>query len=383
MENKIKIGFITTSDPNDKKSWSGTYYRMLKALEGKGFEVIALGPISLGRYSTFFIEKSLHYLGKLHNLLFRKKYNRGHNHLVSYFHGRFFRQKLKENKVDVIFAPAASNEIAHLRTKIPICYFSDATISVIMDYYESFSGFSNLSMKEGNNIEQRAINNSKAQVFSSKWAFDSAVSDYNAQNPFIVKLGANIEIDPSEEVMNKNYDSTFELLFIGVDWKRKGGDIAYETLERLCDSGYDVNLTVLGTVPPVEHPKMKVIPSLNKNIESERLILENILSNSHLLFLPTRADCTPIVFCEANAFGLPVISTDTGGVSSVIEHGINGYLLPLSATSEDYFNVIESLISDKDKIKELAKTSRKKYKEELNWNTWGDRMEEILLLILK
>ena len=72
MENKIKIGFITTSDPNDKKSWSGTYYRMLKALEGKGFEVIALGPISLGRYSTFFIEKSLHYLGKLHNLLFQK-----------------------------------------------------------------------------------------------------------------------------------------------------------------------------------------------------------------------------------------------------------------------------------------------------------------------
>lgn len=380
MAKKIKIGLITATDPNDKQSWSGVHYRMLKALENQGFSVVILGPVVLDKFTNYFLKIALYYLNTLHTVRYGKKYNKVHSQLVSFFHGRFFRKKIKEHTVDVIFAPAASNQIANLRTETPICYYSDATFALMLNYYDNFSGFSKISIKESNQIEQKAINKSKTQVFSSKWAFNSAAKNYMAKKAFVVKMGANIESDPPQEVLFKNYDTTLELLFIGVDWKRKGGDIVYETLEKLDNRGYDICLTVVGTVPPKAHPKMKVIPKLNKNIENDRLIFEKVLSNSHLFFLPTRAECFGIVFCEANAYGIPVISTDTGGVSSVIENDVNGYLLPHAATSEDYFKVIESLILDKNKLKQLAKTSREKYNEELNWNNWGIKMKEILLL---
>ena len=77
----------------------------------------------------------------------------------------------------------------------------------------------------------------------------------------------------------------------------------------------------------------------------------NILFNTHLLFVPTRADCTPIVFCEANAFGIPVITTDTGGVSSIIKNGENGFAFPLDATPDEYANTIQSLLDDPLKLK--------------------------------
>ena len=95
--------------------------------------------------------------------------------------------------------------------------------------------------------------------------------------------------------------------------------------------------------------------------------------------MPTRAECYGIVFCEANAYGLPVITTDTGGVSSIIENGVNGFMLPFEAKSEEYYKVIADLISDDLKLRRMSETSRKKYLKDLNWKQWGKQMKEILI----
>ena len=125
---------------------------------------------------------------------------------------------------------------------------------------------------------------------------------------------------------------------------------------------------------------MDVIPFLDKNKKDDMLRFQNLFIKAHLFFMPTRADCTPIVFCEANAYGLPVITTDTGGVSSVIENGVNGFMLPINAKSEEYSKIIEDLISNKETLKKMSESSRQKYLEELNWRQWGREMKKILLL---
>jgi glycosyltransferase involved in cell wall biosynthesis len=106
--------------------------------------------------------------------------------------------------------------------------------------------------------------------------------------------------------------------------------------------------------------------------------LENLYKRSHLFFLPTRAECFGIVFCEANSYGIPVISTDTGGVSSVIQNDINGYLLALSATHKDYYEEIVKLLINRNKLKEISISSREKYLRDLNWGIWGIQMKEII-----
>ena len=273
MAHKLRIGFVTAADPNDRRSWSGIHYQMVKALERQGFMVVPLGPVVLNRFVKFFQAKALQYIHNLHKFFFNKGYNTGHSHLVSFFHGRFFKHKIRQAHIDILFAPAASTQIAHLNTNIPICYYSDATVAVMLNYYDFFSGFSRLSMKESNAIEQRAMDKSKTQVFSSEWAHASAVRDYKAKNAFMVKMGANIEPPPLSEAIAKNYDNKFELLFIGVDWKRKGGDIVLEAFEYLIASGYNVFLPVVGCVPPKKHPQMHIIPTLNKNAKKDLLLL--------------------------------------------------------------------------------------------------------------
>ncbi|MBP6756378.1 MAG: glycosyltransferase family 4 protein [Bacteroidia bacterium] len=375
----LKVGIITSADPTDKRSWSGTFFRMSNALKDEFSTVINLGPVRLSKLDYLIMNLQLIFLSVFHLVIFQKRFNREHNHIKSKYHCRFFDKVIQQNKIDILFAPSASSQIAYLKTNLPICHYSDTTLLAIIDYYDYFKKFSKKSIQISNKIEQKAINKSKTQVFSSKWALDSAKQDYGAKKTFLVKMGANIDTDPQDIDIIKEYESTINILFVGVDWKRKGGDIVLDTIDKLDKKGFNVQLIVIGCVPPQTHPKMKVIPFLNKNDNNDMLKFQEFFKKSHLFFMPTRAECYGIVFCEANAYGLPVITTDTGGVSSIIENGVNGFMLPFEAKSEEYYKVIADLISDDLKLRRMSETSRKKYLKDLNWKQWGKQMKEILI----
>lgn len=379
MQNSIKVGFITESDPTDKKSWSGIYFRMINELKSQGFEIEVLGPVRLNKKVFRLRQVLLSLIEKIHWKLTGKKYNKIHCYINSFFDGLYFSKKINKSNINVVFAPASSTQIAHLKTKKPIYYFSDSTLPLMFDYYEAFSGLSDISKKESKSIEKRAIRKSSVNLFSSNWAQNSAVKDYGAKNTFVVKMGANIDTPTADHINVKEFEGTINFLFVGVDWKRKGGEIVISTFQKLLQNGFNVHLTIVGCDPKIQkNPCIEVIPFLDKNNEDEIQKLENLYKRSHLFFLPTRAECFGIVFCEANSYGIPVISTDTGGVSSVIQNDINGYLLALSATHKDYYEEIVKLLINRNKLKEISISSREKYLRDLNWGVWGIQMKEII-----
>ncbi|QVY65787.1 glycosyltransferase family 4 protein [Polaribacter sp. Q13] len=377
MKEKATIGFLTSLDPKDKRAWSGTQFRMLTALEKEFEEVVVLGPIPRPRITAGIIAR----IDKFTQLILKKKYNREQNILKSIYYYTFVKKKIKNANIDLIFSSSAGPEIAFIQTKTPICYLADASFDQLLGYYPNYSKFASFSIRESRFVMKKAINNSHSYVFPSEWATDFAIKKYNLkkENAHVVKFGANMDYVPDvARILNKSYDSEIQMLFLGRDWERKGGDIAFDTLKRLVEKGLNIKLTVCGCVPPVQHANMKVIPFLNKNSDKEMAQFHELLYQSHLLFVPTRSECYGIVFCEAAAFGIPVITTDTGGVSTIVKNGVNGYALPYNATSLEYANQIEKLLADKNSIKQLVKNSLEKFKKELNWNVWGKEMRAIM-----
>ena len=245
------------------------------------------------------------------------------------------------------------------------------------NYYNDFSGLSSFSINESNDIERRAIMKSRFIIYPSKWAADYSIQFYKATpgKVKVLKFGSNIQAP--NEMPERNYKGRLDFLFLGVDWLRKGGEIALETLIQLKQKGYDVKLIVCGCAPPQMHSLIEVIPFLDKNIEEDNVKLRSLLSTSHFLFLPTRAECYGIVFCEAAAYGLPVITTDTGGVTSIVENGINGFALEIDASIDDYVSKIMELLNYPEKIKAISNAARVKYSSELNWDIFGEKFEAI------
>ncbi|MBK6633147.1 MAG: hypothetical protein IPG38_01460 [Chitinophagaceae bacterium] len=99
--------------------------------------------------------------------------------------------------------------------------------------------------------------------------------------------------------MKKEKNKICRLLFLGVEWERKGGQIALDTFYALQNNGMQVQLKIIGCQPPlhIKDKNVTVIPFLNKNIKEEAQQLYNILLQTDFLLLPTRAmqEC----FCRA------------------------------------------------------------------------------------
>lgn len=60
----------------------------------------------------------------------------------------------------------------------------------------------------------------------------------------------------------------------------------------------------------------------------------SLLLNSNIYVHPSYIENSPNSLCEAQILGLPVISTNVGGIGSIVENGVSGILVPSNAPFE-------------------------------------------------
>lgn len=375
----MKIAFLCSGPPTDRKIWSGTIYKMYESFLAQGFEV---EWIQVDRFTTleskFFLS-----IENFHRRIFNRGFNRNHFIAKAVSASKKLQKVLKTSDAEVIFAPTTIADLAFLKTNKPIIYLNDATFHQLLNYYGGMSGFGWLSKKTTVFLEKLALQKSNELVFSSEWAAQHAVDFYKIpkEKVHVIKFGSNAQAP--DRIVEKEYSDEITFLFLGVEWERKGGQIALDAIKILRQRNYPVKLQVVGCIPPVEETEaMNVIPFLNKNNPEEAQQIFNFLQHSHFMFMPTRADCTPISFCEAASYGLPVISTDTGGVAAVVEPGETGILLPIDAYAEQYADQIEILLQHPERIRTLSQNAREKYEKELNWSVWGGKMNSKILSLM-
>lgn len=376
----MKIAFYSSHPLEDKRNWSGTMYKMYEQILAHDFEVIWVKKIEFSEDEQQRVKSRESFFKRI----FRRGYNSHVNSLKARLAARKLKNELSKIDFDVLFVPTFLNDIAFLNIKQPIVYLNDANVAQLLNYYPYYSGFGWFSKKETKWLERKALINNSLNIFSSEWAAEYAVNQYNipSEKVEVLKFGANL-ITPDSYTFSKSLEEEIVFLFLAVDWKRKRGELAYESLKILKSKGYNVKFLIIGCNPEIKENWVEIIPFLNKNNSEELTIIQEKLSRSHFLFVPTLADCTPIAFCEAAGYGLPVISTDTGGVSAHVENEKTGTLLPAKAQAQDYASAIEIILSNPQLIKEYSLNARKKYETELNWNAWGKGFKELITKLKK
>ena len=367
---QLKIALVSAADPRDRRTWSGSTFFMGAALERQVGRVDYIGPIAIpGQMFKLKLARMTHRISGKRTYPFRTL------SAARYF-AKHISRKLGEQSYDLIFAPAASVEIAYLETEIPIVYVSDATFALMQEVYPIFSSMPQKAVDAENFFERAALNKADLILFPSRWAAGSAVDHYaiDRDKISVIPFGANLDREPQRQtVVGKTVDGEIKILFLAKEWVRKGGGIALDTLRHLEQMGVAAELTVCGVTPPATetHPHMRVVPYLNKNIPGERKQFERILAEAHLLLLPTRTECYGVVFCEANAYGLPVFATRVGGIPAIVEDGLNGYLLPLEAGGEDFAERIATVGLNPETYQSLNRGARERYEQVLNWDAWA------------
>ena len=370
----MKVGFAGRWNALDKTAWSGTYFNSYQAIK------------------KYYNTEIFYYKWPWHvreRLILHKQFQKlaSKKAAVEFLTGyaKYFSKQLEKellkSKVDLLFVPSAPQMIAYCKTSIPIIYMTDAVFFQLQGYYPLFKDIARYNINQGITMDKLVFEKAAHCMLASDWAKRSAMADYHIpENKITVApLGANLDVIPAVHELKKAKNKICRLLFLGVEWERKGGQIALDTFYVLQKKGLPVQLTIIGCVPPVtvNDNNITVIPFINKNNAAEAKRLYNIFLNSDFLLLPTRAECAGIVFCEASAYGIPSITTDTGGVTTIVQDGSNGYVLPLSATGKEYADKIEELFNDTEKYLLLCSNSRKRYDALLNWDQWGRTFHDI------
>ncbi|WP_323846380.1 glycosyltransferase family 4 protein [Microbulbifer magnicolonia] len=372
----LSIGFLTIESPYDRNSFSGTIHYMFRALcEQPDVEVSLVAeqvhrrrPVAarlLGKLQS----KQLPSFGLLDTLADK----------VEQQHLRALRRHLyrERSRYDVLVAPVASDLIGTIRNGDelpPIIFVTDATHGFLREEYKW------PLTEDHRRNEVATVKNASAVVYSSQYMADRAKMEFDGcgdgrRGKFdFIPFGLNMDV--VEGAAAKHIDNHLRILFVGKDWHRKGGDTALEVARQLRSAGVDLTLTIVGA-NPVEARNIdwvRVYPFLDKNDASEQRQYYDLLKESHFLLLPTRADCTPMVIAEANAFGTPAVTSAVGGIPSLITDGVNGCMLDVAAVPQKYADVIRHYWHSQALYERLSVSSRRTYEEKLTWGAWARGM---------
>lgn len=321
----MKIAFLSSLDPTDIHKWSGTLYYMYRELCRRGHDVTWEGRGWIAK------RKKLHEV-QCPGVPFRAE-------LYIEEWGEVVAKALVGKGYDVILARDYFF-IATLRVPIPVVYVGDTTSELQNTSYN----VSEPTRSFLNRIERLAIHHADRVVYSSEWAKDSAVSFFHASpdKVSVVEFGANLPDSLTQWSPLPACPECCQLLFVGKEWGRKGGDLAYETFRELHRRQFPCELTIIGNVPSdfVPDEGVTVFRHIDKARQDGLEQLAQEYEKANFLLLPTEYDCYGIVFAEASAFGVPSLARNVGGVGQVVRDGVNGFLLSPDATATDFADVI-------------------------------------------
>lgn len=368
-----RVLLFSPLDQTDKKSWSGGLYPIWQQLQ-QHFDVETVGPIK-----TNLLGRIIWKFNVIGYKLFGKKFDDGAIWLMRKNLQWRLRKRLKEKQYDAIVVVAAYAELLALPTSgTPIIFYSDATQRLFTTLYPGrvkkfFSWSNRLQIK----LEQKAYSWCSLLVFTSQWAADSAINEYgqSADKVRVLPYGANVV--PDNPVLHQLPVATEPVwfLFPAVDWARKGGDKAVAIVAALRAKGIPAILQVVGCEPPLPPTDyIERIGFVNRNTAEGEAFYKQLFTRAHFLLLPTTADCTPFVFCEAFAFSLPVITHDVGGIKEMIAYLNAGLVYGVNTDASIIAEEIAAVIANKSNYDHLCLAARESYEQQFNWDHWGRQM---------
>lgn len=370
----MRIGLVCLRGAINIASWRGNADSLQAALRRQGVDVARI-DISKERFGLVYKAKQF----LLRNVL-KRGYTRHREPSMLRHYSRLVDRAAAAAGVDVIFA-LTTMPIANVTSKRPVVFWNDAPFAGMLNWYPEFSGMRPKSIAHGHAMEVDAHRRAALAIYSSQWAADIAVREYGADpdRVKIVDFGPNIPVTWDRQYVSEQISSRlkppYRLVWIGVDWQRKGGDVAVAVARELHASGVPIELAVAGVVPPRSVSALSFVNVLGF---LSKPAVTRLLDSATFLLLPSRADLSPIVFNEASSLGVPVISRPIGGIPAIIHDGRNGKLFPESTSPAEIADYVRGTVTAPEAYRDLALSAFLEYETRLNWDVAARRVVDLL-----
>lgn len=363
----MNIAFATIYDSTDITRGSGGPYYLTHELAKQGHTLHRIGPIEI---RTPLISRVLRRAHQMAN----KRYVTMLDPLVGWNMAHQVEQKLIGVDYDVLL----TNDMciaAFTNAPRPLILYTDVMIT--RDYAERnlphsrLSNLSPVSLWLSRYTIRQALRKAALSVFPVDWSATEA-RRYEPQATIeVIHYGANVD-DPGAALAQSRQitpNRPIQMLFVGKDWLRKGGDTAVETVYDLRQRGIDAHLHIIGEGPdtPINSDAVTVHGLLSKANDQQRARYRELFLSADVFILPSSSEGMVLAPLEAAAYGMPSLGYRAMGVDTSIQHDLSGILLPLGAPAREFANMIAHWLECPDEYVRLAKGARKHYEQSVNW----------------
>lgn len=378
----MSLAFVSIQDARDIRTWSGIPYYAREALQQHFGALELVTPLDF--QSNFWMRRKIRRYNRSNP---REKFYAHYQPLALKQYARAALDALDARSPDPVFSIFPDPLVEAEGMERPWVFYTDATFATLERTYPALSNLCEESRQAGHRLWQKACKRVDVACFASEWAAESAINDYGAdpKKVRVIPIGANLNTVPDRDSVlaaaAQRERDHLRLFWMGVDWERKGGDVALQLLQRLREQGLPATLTLVGCEPPpstVIPEGVEVAGFLRKDQPEQAERLEALFQSAHFFVLPTQAEAFGLVFGESSAYALPSLATRLGGVPTVIKDDVNGYLYEPEAFVEGAAETIRRLFSDAEAYNTLCIKARDRFEEALSWDAFTRKFAEIV-----
>jgi len=352
----LVVGGSVGDDPYDCRTWSGSAAHLTRALEETKCLDQAIGLhlppwqdaiLKARNYSTAYSTWRLNF------------------YLDSAYRNALTRSAAKMDAVRQSTSPFVQIGAMYslpqaVEHRVPCFSYHDGNIVEALKSGYGFKGVSAKRIDGAIRYEQKVAREMTGVFTFSEYLRKSFIADFGLDENRVFNVGGGVNIDDMPEaVPNKNY-ARREILFVGADFERKGGNQLLSAFRIVRNTLPDAKLHIVGPrhIPPgADRPGIIFHGNLNKSVPAERNELYRLYRSSSFFVLPSKYEPFGIAPLEAMLFQLPCIVTDGWALREFVMPGVNGALVEKDSVD----NLVAALLTfcnSPDKLAQMGQRSR-------------------------
>jgi glycosyltransferase involved in cell wall biosynthesis len=213
---------------------------------------------------------------------------------------------------------------------------------------------------------ERRLFNGAAHLFTMGGpAARSLTNFYGVPQDKVTVVGGGACLDELPEPTSSAREPA--ILFVGSDWRRKGGDVLVEAFRRVRAKHPDARLQIVGTTEPEPEPGVEV-----RGFLTDRDELAQLYARASVFCLPSRFEPYGLAAIEAMAHEVPCVVTP-GALAEVVQHGETG-LVVIPGDVRALSDALNRLLDDPPYARWFGVNGRSRVEQELTWDAVVERM---------
>ena len=202
------------------------------------------------------------------------------------------------------------------------------------------------------------------------------------KNIFVINNGVNIE-QHNKVVLENNI---IQLLVVSRLVSQKNIDSIIKAVKVM--ENENIILNIVGDGSEINNLKLLVKKyELDKKInfigKIENTKLNEYLKNADIFIQASNYEGLPHSILEAMNFEIPILSTDVGGCSVLLNKGERGYIIPIPVSEVEISEGIRTIINNKNEAKSKVKLAKNYLNQEHNFNTNAEIYHEKIKEVVK